>query len=433
MMKNVKVRFTEKNLTGNAGLVLLGRFIQKIGLSDLLSNLISIERASNAEYQAKDVVIMLIMAVLAGAKHMSHVMIIRADSTLRIIFNWDKFPVDSSFSRIFKLFTHCHCNEFSEIESAVRKKVWGKKWFGRITFDMDSTVNGVFGSQEGAVKGYNPKKKGQNSYHPLLCFIAENRECLHNWFRTGNAYSANGCVDFMKECFAKIPKRVWKIFVRADSAFFCGNLLDLLEESHCGYTIKVKMKGLTALLESQKWKKIRSLPGFESTEFEYKCKDWSKLRRFVAVRQIIEPEPEIENELVSVQKVEYHYFCYVSNMKKSPWGTHKYYGKRSTSENWIDWAKNQMAAGSILTNNFWANSAIFQTCILAYNLMAWMMWLNSDKGFREEPYTIRLYLIRVPGRLIYRGRQWFLKLEKNFFFKPKWLKIEKSIAQLDFS
>lgn len=432
MMKNIKVEFTEKNLTGNAGLVHFGRFMKKLRVPDLISNIISIERAPNADYQAEDVIIMLIMAVLAGARHMSHVMLIRADSVLRTIFNWDKFPVDSTFSRIFKLFTPCNCNELSEVESAIRRKVWGKKWFGRITFDMDSTVKGVFGSQEGADVGYNPAKKGQKSYHPLLCFIAENRECLHNWFRTGSAYSGNGCVEFMKECIAKIPKRVWKVFVRADSAFFNGRLLDLLEEMGYGYTIKVKMRGLTDLLEKQEWKKIRNQPGFESAEFMYQCKDWTKPRRFKAVRQIIEPEAAIEKEVIPAPKIEYDYFCYVSNMRKSPWGTHKYYGKRSTSENWLGWVKSQMAAGSILTDSFWANSAIFQICILAYNLMVWMIWINTGRGFREEPNTIRFYLIRVPGKLVYRGRQWVLRLEKNFFFKSKWLEIEGSLAVLGF-
>ncbi len=74
-------------------------------------------------------------------------------------------------------------------------------------------------------------------------------------------------------------------------------------------------------------------------------------------------------------------------------------------------------------DSFWANSAIFQVCILAYNLMVWMMRINTDKGFREEPNTIRLYLIRVPAKMICRGEQWFLKLEKNFFFKSKWPEI----------
>jgi hypothetical protein len=181
---------------------------------------------------------MLAMGVLAGAKHISHLAILRTDTVLRSLFRWDDFPDATTFGRIFKLFTPRHCKELSDVEAMARSKVWSKKFFGKITLDMDSTVRGVYGSQEGAAKGYNPKKKGQKSYHPLLCFVAENRECLHNWFRSGDAYSANGCVEFIKECFARIPKRVWKIVVRADSAFFDGNLLDYIEEKQSQYMIK---------------------------------------------------------------------------------------------------------------------------------------------------------------------------------------------------
>jgi hypothetical protein len=42
------------------------------------------------------------------------------------------------------------------VETVARKKVWDKKWFGRVTLDLDSTVIGVNGSQEGAEKGFNP-------------------------------------------------------------------------------------------------------------------------------------------------------------------------------------------------------------------------------------------------------------------------------------
>ena len=120
-------------------------------------------------------------------------------------------------------------------------------------------------------------------------------------------------------------------------------------------------------------------------------------------------------------------------MKHTPWGAHKFYGKRATSENWIDWGKNQMAAGNILTDTFWANSAIFQTCILAYNLLVWMMWLNDENGFREEPNTIRMFLIHAPARLMHSGRQWFLRLPENYFFKERWTWIENSILDLDFA
>ena len=135
------------------------------------------------------------------------------------------------------------------------------------------------------------------------------------------------------------------------------------------------MKGLVALLETQKWHKIKNRTQFEKTEFSYKCSGWKRSRRFVAGRQA--KQFESEDSLFPTPKIEYQYFCYVTNINKSPWAAHKYYGQRATSENWIEWCKNQMAAGSILTQDFWANSALFQICILAYNLLVWMIWLTA--------------------------------------------------------
>lgn len=431
MMRRFHTHFSEKNLTGNAGLVNLGKFSEKLGLPKILSDHLTIKRGDSAEYQAPDVVMLLVFGVLAGAKHMSHMAILKSDEVLRALFKWEKFPVSTSFGRIFKLFTQKHCHELSIAESVARNKIWNKKWFGRITLDMDSSVRGVYGKQEGTAKGYNSKKKGQRSYHPLLCFVAESRECLHNWFRTGNAYSANGSVDFMKECFAKLPKRVWKVFVRADSAFFDGALLDLLESKGCQYLIKVNLRGLTELLEKQSWRKIAGRPGYESSKFEYRCSGWSKTRTFVAVRLLTGTTIE-EGVLFESKKYEYDYFCYVSNLNLSSWATHKKYGQRATSENWIEWCKNQMASGSILTQDFWANSALFQTSILAYNLLVWMMWLNNKNGFNEEPNTIRMCLINVPAKLMTRSRQWILRLSKNYVYKARWLSLERSIMQLEF-
>ena len=120
-------------------------------------------------------------------------------------------------------------------------------------------------------------------------------------------------------------------------------------------------------------------------------------------------------------------------MGLTPWAAHKHYGKRATSENWIEWCKNQMASGSILTQDFWANSAIFQSCILGYNLMVWMMMLTQEDGFSEEPNTIRMKLIHVAGHLLTRSRQYFLRLDKNFAFKERWIELENSILAMAFT
>jgi hypothetical protein len=46
--------------------------------------------------------------------------------------------------------------------------------------DVDSTVDGVYGDQQGAEVGYNPKKKGQKAYHPMIAFVAGTKEILHS-------------------------------------------------------------------------------------------------------------------------------------------------------------------------------------------------------------------------------------------------------------
>lgn len=226
-----------------------------------------------------------------------------------------------------------------------------------------------------------------------------------------------------------MPKGVWKVFVRADSAFFSGSFLDFLESRGALYLIKVKLSNLAGVLQRQKWTVIRNMPGFEAAEFYYQCADWKKPRRFVAIRKLI----EIVTEGVLFPEYRYEYFCYVTNQGLSPWKTHKEYGKRAASENWIDWVKNQMAAGSILTQEFWANSAIFQTCILAYNIMVWMMWLKEGRRLSQEPNTIRFWLIRVPARLLTSSRQFVLKFSKNAYFKERWLELEVFFDQLCFA
>lgn len=423
-MKPYKVKFGAKNLTGNGGLVNFGKFAKKLGLPETLGKVITIQRGHTSEYAIADIIMILIMGSLGGIKHIANISILRHDSVIRKIFNWAKFPVDRTIGRIFALFDYKHCNELHEVETIIRQKVWSKKWFGKVTLDLDSTVIGVNGSQEGAEKGYN--QKGQKSYHPLLCFIAETKECLHSWFRTGCAYTSNGASEFIKECAARLPKRVWKVFVRADSGFFDNTFISTLEKLGYEYLIKVKMKNLTKLLMGQKWQKAKGKSGIETTEFWHKC--GPKARKFVAIRKLV---GQTTNTLFPIP--EYEFFCYVTNLTMSAVKVHKCYAKRSTSENWIEWCKNQMACGSIRTQNFWGNCAIFQTTILAYNLMVWMMWLSQDEYFNQEPNTVRAWLIQVPAKLVSRSRQLILILSDDFIFKERWLSIENLICKLKFS
>ena len=65
--------------------------------------------------------------------------------------------------------------------------------------------------------------------------------------------------------------------------------------------------------------------------------------------------------------------------------------------------------------------------------MVWMMWLNTQKSFHEEPNTIRAWLIQVPAKLISQARQLILTLSEDYVFKERWREIEDSISLLNFA
>ncbi len=168
-----------------------------------------------------------------------------------------------------------------------------KKWLKlnkltEITFDADSTVTTVYGNQEGAAKGYNNHKKGAKSYHPILIFVSELKLVVNSWFRTGSAYTSNGICELIKQTTAIVPSNIKKKFFRADSGFFSGKLFDLLESLGWTYLVKVNLKNLRKLLETQKWHLLSNDPNISICEFSYKGNGWNKSRKLRAIRTIVE-------------------------------------------------------------------------------------------------------------------------------------------------
>ena len=89
-----------------------------------------------------------------------------------------------------------------------------------ITIDCDSTIQTVYGNQEGAAKGYNPGKKGAKSYHSLLAFISQMRIVVNNRFRTGSAsYTSNGILSFIEQTAAILPAKIKEVFSERTADF----------------------------------------------------------------------------------------------------------------------------------------------------------------------------------------------------------------------
>src|SRR3972149_1285046 len=131
--------------------------------------------------------------------------------------------------------------QLNELFPTEKTREWIKKRrLTAITIDCDSTVETVYGKQQGAAKGYNPDKKGAYSYHPLIAFVSELKIVVNNRFRTGSAYTSNGICRFLKQTRARLRVHRSRELILPHNGFFSGELIDLLEKLKWEYLIKVK-------------------------------------------------------------------------------------------------------------------------------------------------------------------------------------------------
>lgn len=422
----VRITGGGKNLTSNAGLIPVIKFLEKIGFSELFRRTVEHQRKGrNARWELGDAVAMSMLAIIAGARSMDGIIRLwQGDGVLSRLAGWATVMTATTLARVFKSVEEEHIDQLELLNHRLRKRAWQraglfqKESSSPIWIDVDSTVKTVFGNQEKASRGYNPHRRGAKSYHPLLAFCANTKELLLGRMRTGSAHTASGVVDLMEQISAQLPKGRRFVF-RGDSGFFDDNLFSWLEQQGAGYLVKARIRGLADILCQQQWKPVPDHSGWEQTTFTHRCGTWKKDRTFIALRKRKEDENPAQKKLLDSGS--YDWFCYVTTENLTPWKTHKKYGERATCECWIDEAKNQMGLAHIKTAQFLANAALFHCTILAYNTLRWMTLVSGNAQLlRWEMISLRSYMIRVAGKLVSGGRRLTLKTPDEMLYAKAW-------------
>jgi Transposase DDE domain group 1 len=420
-------RFSERGLTSRAGLIMVARFARKLGLARVIDETVHVKRGTNIRYTLGMIVSSVTLGIVSGCRHISHLCELGADEVFMKTQGWESFPVVSAITRVLERFRMVQCVEFARVQRILRQKVWNKKWFGVVHLDLDSSAKSAYGHQQGVARGHNTERSHKPMLNPLFAFIAQTGECLNCWLRPGNTHSANGSVEFLRETLAQLPKRVWKVIVRADSAFFSIEFLRELHRRCCGYVVKVKIRGWRDLCAAQVWQKAHGQEGVWTAEFFHKLPGWKTARRFVAVRRLV--GMETEGTLFPIPK--YSYSLWVTNLSLTPLQIERFYNKRSVAENLIGAGKNQMAFGSMLVEEFWANHALLQAAVLAYNLLIWFQRLVTDsRRWKERPNTLRVWFIFVAARLLKTNSSWALALSESYPYKQEWKRVEERLGAL---
>lgn len=418
----LKNSFTGGNITKYSGLNPIMKFMNGQGLVGMIGNGFPARWHNATKFGADQVLICIVMASLSGVARMNKIANFSGDGLVRALLKLGKGINENAISATLKRLGQSGARRLQGLLLSRNSKWLGESGLKSITLDADSTVRTVRGNQEGAAKGYNPQKKGAKGYHPLLAFVSEMKMLYHSWFRTGSAYTANGITDFLREVKASLPGTVEKVFFRADSGFFSGELFDLLEGYGWDYLVKVKLKNLKKLLGAQKWTMADAKGEIATCEFTYRAKTWKKARTLRAVRTVKE-YVEVEflggRDLVPV----YQYACYASSYDKGADELHEIYKRRSVSETWIEQVKGHTMAGGTLTNDFWANDILWQLAVFAYNISV-MLRRKKDRFKRQEHRTFMDWFVKVPARITRSGRRTELKMYEHHFFREDWEELE---------
>lgn len=408
----VKLKQTPRPVTPFGGLASFIAFLEQIGFTHQLQTHLPWQLTSPNAIPLGHTLTAFLIGVVVGARRFAHTEMARADRGLHALLGLARWPGADTVRSLFHRFTQPSIQSF-----------WRPLWVWLLgllrgpkegfSLDLDSTVFQRSGTQQGAAKGYNPRRPGRNSHHPLLAVLAEAPFVLHGWLRSGNTGAARGVVPFLREALALLPAGMSLRGVRADSGFFEEALLAFLEEQALSYVVVAR---LTTQLKHRaaglaQWTAVDE--HYAVGEFTAKLMGWSRQRRFVVVRERVrEDKAAVGRKLIDVPG--YTFRLWVTNRSDSPLVLWRDYNGRAKVEQRIEELKNDLGADDFCTQSFWATEAAFLAVLFTFNLLSLYQQQASPLAGYRQPATLRAAVF-VCGAILGRsGRQLVLHLSASW-------------------
>jgi hypothetical protein len=296
-----------------------------------------------------------------------------------------------------------------------------KQW-QNLTLDLDSHVTTVYGHQQRAGLGYNPKKKGRKSYDALLCFVGETRDYLGGLLRSRKHHTSYQAVSFLKAMIKRLPCHIEHLRLRADSGFFSREMIEFLQSRRVEFYIVVPLQEWVQrkIRHIREWKGLGG--GVETAECEYIVTKKLTLR-MVVIRKVVQRgrSPRKQLQLLHTDNTLYDYQVIASNSEKPPEEVWRFYNQRACCENLIKEGVYGFGLDKVVSHSWAGNRAWFELLMLGYNLMNFFKEeALNQKAKKNTIQTIRTQLFLIPGKLISTSRKRFLRLADTWAYRKEY-------------
>lgn len=420
----------------------LAFFIEFLKIGNLLDPWIEdcpLNWDSNNAPSKRDVLGTLLLSILAGHKRYAHVTTIRSDGVNPALLGMSKIVSEDSLRRA--LLRIVEENGIEWLKKHLLKcyaPLLSIPW----VLDVDTTIKVLYGKQEGAVVGYNPKKPGRPSHTYHTYSLANLRLILDVEVQPGNQMAASYSAPDLWSLLDRMPKAHWPQFIRGDCAFGTDGVMTAAEERDLPYLFKLKLtKNVKRLVEklmlNQEW--VSAGQCWQGQESSIQLQGWSKRRRVVVLRKrvqknLVEVVEDVSNpkqlklnfgELDNKSYV-YEYAVLVTSLNDEVITMTQHYRDRADSENIFDELKNQWAWGGFTTQDLGRCRLVARAVGLIYNWWSLFVRLaNPNKHF--EAITSRPLLLHAIGKQSTHAGQTFIKVTSTH---GKLLKVKMLLSRI---
>ena len=354
----------------------------------------------------RDVLGTLLLSILAGHKRYAHVSGIRCDEVSPGLLGMQSVISDDSLSRALRAIPGAAARawldrQFKRSYEHALKLPW--------ILDIDTTIKPLYGKQEGASIGFNPKKPGRPSHAYHSYVMSGLRLVLDVEVSPGNEMSSRHALPGLTELLDRLAKDEQPWLVRGDCAFGNEPTLELLEARQRSYLFKLRLtKNVKTLVRELFWHSdwVKAGQGWTAREAKLKLQGWSGERRVVVMRRPVRGELLLtdEKQQLSLAFVEpdraykaYEYAVLVTNLEHELLAIAHLYRDRADCENSFDELKNQWGWGGYTTHDLHRCRLAAKNVALIYNWWSWFVRLANPKA-RLEAITSRPFLLYAIGR-----------------------------------
>jgi len=394
--RHLTIACDHAGLTHFGGISFLHEFVRVLQLREFLARHLAYPRR-NSDYSVSQMLLALIYPIILGLDRIETARLLRSNGTFQYLTGLPSFPDPQTLRRFLRnaparLREQLHRANDRLLERFIHLP----EHRSRLIFDLDSTVLTLFGHQQGAEVGYNPRYRGKRSYDPLLCLEANSSFLWDVELRRGDAGTWAGSEELLACCFLSTPSDIRELRVRADAGFGYGPVLSMLETRLAQYAVVARMiPSLKRALRGLRYEPMNLR--WEIAEFEHHPHGWPHARRCIVARKRIE-ESDPEPTLFTLER--YAYRAWHTNLPLTPDGVWHFYDGRAGMEPRIREIREDYALRKIPTHAFTANALYLEVIRFAYNLVTAFQRTCLPEQWQSLTLSkVRHRLFWLPGEL----------------------------------